>query len=734
MSDFTAVAPPQSNISSGYDPSAAFADAVQRARQIAAKINPPSNSEAGAIPGGGTKRPLEDSMDRNDGSPDAKKLAAVNDPFGAQLAALAQQRGSLASAAPAVEEWSVPDKMVGLIIGRGGEQISRLQAESGCKIQMAPDCGGLSERPCTLTGPRHAIEKAKDMINQIISRGGDPSQLNDGHVVVELMVPGPRVGLVIGKGGETIRGLQERANVKMVMIQDGPQQSMMDKPLRITGEKSKCEYAKRLVLDLITEKELENVRRGFGGGGPGGPGGNEYGGPGGGGGGGPGGSSQEVLVPKQAVGVVIGKQGDMIKRIQQETGARVQFQQPQDDNAPDRVCLLTGGPDQVHHAASFIGELIQSVLNRSGFAPHRQFGFPPPFARDQQNMGRGRGRGRGGFDGGFGPPGGPGMGRGGRGRGPGGEDVHEVQYTVPANKCGLVIGKGGEAIRQINQQSGAHVELSRAPPPNPVEKVFIIRGNPQQIEHAQQLINERIGGPPPGATNGQGPPNYPTQYPQPYQQPPPPNQPYAPQGWGNAYQHWQNQSVPPNDPSKAAADANAAAWAAYYAQYYGQQGGQPPQTPQPPQAGAAPSMPSQSAPQQPQQQPPQGGAPAGAQPDYSQAWIEYYRSLGMFREAEMIEQQTRGNQGQQGQQGTFPPGGGGGQQQPGQGAGAAPGQPGAGGAPPPGQGYPYSGQQGPPQGAPPAGQPSYGAPPGGAAAGSAQYPGYSYQGYGGAPQ
>lgn len=266
-------------------------------------------------------------------------------------------------------------------------------------------------------------------------------------------------------------------------------------------------------------------------------------------------------------------------------------------------------------------------------------------------MGRGRGRGRGGFDGGFGPPGGPGMGRGGRGRGPGGEDVHEVQYTVPANKCGLVIGKGGEAIRQINQQSGAHVELSRAPPPNPVEKVFIIRGNPQQIEHAQQLINERIGGPPPGATNGQGPPNYPTQYPQPYQQPPPPNQPYAPQGWGNAYQHWQNQSAPPNDPSKAAADANAAAWAAYYAQYYGQQGGQPPQTPQPPQAGAAPSMPSQSAPQQPQQQPPQGGAPTGAQPDYSQAWIEYYRSLGMFREAEMIEQQTRGNQGQQWLQG-----------------------------------------------------------------------------------
>ena len=37
---------------------------------------------------------------------------------------------------PASEVIMVPDKMVGLIIGRGGEQITRLQAESGCKIQV----------------------------------------------------------------------------------------------------------------------------------------------------------------------------------------------------------------------------------------------------------------------------------------------------------------------------------------------------------------------------------------------------------------------------------------------------------------------------------------------------------------------------------------------------------------------------------------------------------------------
>ena len=33
----------------------------------------------------------------------------------------------------------------------------------------------------------------------------------------------------------------------------------------------------------------------------------------------------QIRVPRSAVGVIIGKGGDMIKKIQEETGARVQF-------------------------------------------------------------------------------------------------------------------------------------------------------------------------------------------------------------------------------------------------------------------------------------------------------------------------------------------------------------------------------------------------------------------------
>ena len=67
-------------------------------------------------------------------------------------------------------------------------------------------------------------------------------------------------------------------------------------------------------------------------------------------------------MPRSAVGVVIGKNGDMIKKIQNETGARVQFQQGRDDNPDERMCALTGTMNQIEDARQRIEELIESVL------------------------------------------------------------------------------------------------------------------------------------------------------------------------------------------------------------------------------------------------------------------------------------------------------------------------------------------------------------------------------------
>ena len=74
----------------------------------------------------------------------------------------------------------------------------------------------------------HCFSEAKVSIDRIISnegagppRGGPnfnaPSGAGGG--MFEMMVPGHKVGLIIGKAGETIKQLQEQSGAKIVIIQ-----------------------------------------------------------------------------------------------------------------------------------------------------------------------------------------------------------------------------------------------------------------------------------------------------------------------------------------------------------------------------------------------------------------------------------------------------------------------------------------------------------------------------------
>merc|ERR1719187_2683466 len=96
--------------------------------------------------------------------------------------------GVAPSAGMVTEEYKVPDKMVGLIIGKGGEQITKLQATSGCKIQINQVSTG-PERQCTLTGSPDAVAKAKALLQDVINEkqtggmgggGGPPGGMGGG--------------------------------------------------------------------------------------------------------------------------------------------------------------------------------------------------------------------------------------------------------------------------------------------------------------------------------------------------------------------------------------------------------------------------------------------------------------------------------------------------------------------------------------------------------------------------
>ena len=210
------------------------------------------------------------------------------------------------------EQVMVPDKMVGLIIGKGGEQITRLQAETGCKIQMAADSGGMPERLCTLTGPMSAIAQAKMLIEGIIANegqsrgggggggmGGAPSGAGGG--LFEMLIPGHKVGLVIGKGGETIKQIQEQTGATLIIIQNSNQQAEQ-KPMRITGAPESVERAKAEVFKILNQQV-------------------EY-----------------VMVASNKVGLVIGKGGETIKSIIQASGAHVKIDRIAPPEAVENLC------------------------------------------------------------------------------------------------------------------------------------------------------------------------------------------------------------------------------------------------------------------------------------------------------------------------------------------------------------------------------------------------------------
>merc|ERR1719384_2416065 len=364
------------------------------------------------------------------------------------------------------------------------------------------------------------------------------------------------------------------------------------------------------------------------------------GGGGGGGGGAGGGGMFEMMVPGHKVGLIIGKGGETIKQLQERSGAKIIIIQDSPEAAQEKPLRITGDPSGVETAK----ELVTEILNQNDDRDTGGFG----------GGGRGRGRGapRGGGRGGFMGRGGSGAPRGGGGRGgygggwggPGGSGgseygaEHTDYVTIPSNKCGLVIGKGGETIKNINSSTGAHCEVDKSAPQDAREKNFIIRGSPDAVERAKAMIMEKIGMPATASTYGNfgGSSG---------------GSSWGGAGGGGAYGQEQPGSVPggmpgaggPVNPGTGQPDYSAQ-WADYYRsvgmlreaeaieqQMRGRPGG-PGQAPAAaPAAAPAPQAVPQAAPA------PNGAAQNGGGADYSAQWAEYYRSIGKVKEAETIE-------------------------------------------------------------------------------------------------
>ena len=185
---------------------------------------------------------------------------------------------------------------------------------------------------------------------------------------------------------------------------------------------------------------------------------------------------EKIGIPNGVVGFVIGRGGESIAAMQRRTGCRVQIQK-EHEMAPGtsmRVITLT---------ANDAGAISDCRAIIEGMVRERMMANPSSASSSAG-----------------------GLGLGGSGAGPGynaasqmaqlqkalSEGQAHVTIQVPDADVGLIIGKGGAQIRNIQEKSGANVQIPQvADANNPlVRTVNITHPNREGGEFAKQMIEE----------------------------------------------------------------------------------------------------------------------------------------------------------------------------------------------------------------------------------------------------
>jgi len=111
----------------------------------------------------------------------------------------------------------IPDSLVGLLIGRGGQGLRHLEAENAVKITVGKLVEGGQRRVC-IEGNAPCQAKAADMINHFVAmkEAQDAAkQVMTKQVMCSEILPIPErfVGLMIGRGGENINRVRDTFGV-----------------------------------------------------------------------------------------------------------------------------------------------------------------------------------------------------------------------------------------------------------------------------------------------------------------------------------------------------------------------------------------------------------------------------------------------------------------------------------------------------------------------------------------
>ncbi|KXS14353.1 hypothetical protein M427DRAFT_99716 [Gonapodya prolifera JEL478] len=267
-------------------------------------------------------------------------------------------------------------------------------------------------------------------------------------------------GVIIGKGGKNVVEIRNESGAKVTISEHG--QGAVERIITITGTLDCVAKAFALVSTKIIEELIESER-----GAASGPTvdpsdlKSRH-------------CSVRLLIANSRMGSVIGKQGNKIKEIQEESVARITASEEPMPGSTERVVTISGVIDSIHRAVYFIGKVLQDNQDRPGsnvpYRPMAPVGRPAfPMATPS-----------------FGYPGVP-LVPAHRGAVP----VQVQQIFIPNDMVGSIIGKGGTKINEIRQRSGSQIRIADAQAASS-ERLVTITGSPEANQLALYLLYSRL--------------------------------------------------------------------------------------------------------------------------------------------------------------------------------------------------------------------------------------------------
>uniref|UniRef100_A0A8C6L1D4 Poly(rC) binding protein 3 n=1 Tax=Nothobranchius furzeri TaxID=105023 RepID=A0A8C6L1D4_NOTFU len=158
-----------------------------------------------------------------------------------------------------------------------------------------------------------------------------------------------------------------------------------------------------------------------------------------------------LLMHGKEVGSIIGKKGETVKKMRDESGARINISE---GNCPERIVTITGPTDTIFKAFAMIAyKFEEDIINSMSNSPATS---KPPVT---------------------------------------------LRLVVPASQCGSLIGKGGSKIKEMRESTGAQVQVAGDMLPNSTERAVTISGTPEAIiQCVKQICVVMLESPPKGAT------------------------------------------------------------------------------------------------------------------------------------------------------------------------------------------------------------------------------------------